>query len=192
MFKILDPVYTKYQEYKKNRLEKEIQSMNFSKNVDSEPLLSDQPVDNKMNVKESSQVRDRFREQFLLELQKADFFYNEYVTKVIRPKIKEIKEQIKHAIKVNEFKMNNEAFEMAIKETYKDIYLIRKFVETNFEIKDKLMHKYKKYFGMDSHNSTRKNNDTVTSNQIIMEDDKENDDDNNNDELEATINDFKY
>ena len=190
MFKILDPIYTKYQEYKKNRLEKEIQSMNFSKNVDSEPLLSDQPVDNKMNVKESSQVRDRFREQFLLELQKADFFYNEYVTKVIRPKIKEIKEQIKHAIKVNEFKMNNEAFEMAIKETYKDIYLIRKFVETNFEIKDKLMHKYKKYFGMDSHNSTRKNNDTVTSNQIIMEDDKENDDDNNNDELEATINDF--
>jgi hypothetical protein len=42
--------------------------------------------------------------------------------------------------------MNSESFEMAIKETYKDIYLTRKFIETNLEIKDKLMKKYKKYF----------------------------------------------
>jgi hypothetical protein len=189
MFKILEPVYKKYQENKKNRMENDIQSMNFSKNVDSRSLLSEQPADNKLNLKESNKIRERFREQFLLELQKVDFFYNENITRVIRPKIKEIKEQIKHAIKVNEFKMNNETFEMAIKETYKDIYLTRKFVETNFEIKDKLMNKYKKYFGMESQNSTRRNESTQN-NEIIMEDDKENDDENNNDEIESAINNF--
>ena len=189
MFKILEPVYKKYQEYKKNRMEKEIQSMNFSSNVDSSSLLGEQPMDNKLNLKESNKIRERFRAQFDLELQKVDFFYNENITRVIRPKIKEIKEQIKHAIKVNEFKMNNETFEMAIKETYKDIYLTRKFVETNFEIKDKLMSKYKKYFGMESQNSTRKN-DSSQNNEIIMEDEKENDDENNNDEIESNINNF--
>jgi len=189
MFKILEPVYKKYQEYKKNRMEKEIQSMNFSSNVDSSSLLGEQPMDNKLNFKDSNKIRERFRDQFLLELQKVDFFYNENLTGVIRPKIKEIKEQIKHAIKVNEFKMNNETFEMAIKESYKDIYLTRKFVETNFEIKDKLMSKYKKYFGMESQNSTRKN-DSSQNNEIIMEDEKENDDENNNDEIESNINNF--
>lgn len=39
--------------------------------------------------------------------------------------------------------MHNETFEMAIKEIYKDIHLIHRFIETNLEIKDKLIQKYK-------------------------------------------------
>ena len=189
MFKILEPEYEKYKERKRKRIEKELQSMKFSNNVDSEPLLDDQQTASQdlVNVKESNKVRERFKDQFLLELQKVDFFYNENINKVIRPKIKEIKEQIKHALKINEFRMYNEAFETAIKETYKEIFLTRKFVETNFEIKEKLMKKYKKYFEMDDFFNSKSKS---YSSQIIMEDDKENEDENNNDELESTINDF--
>ena len=189
MFKILEPEYEKYKERKKKRIEKELQSMKFSNNVDSEPLLDDQQTASQdlVNVKESNKIRERFKDQFLLELQKVDFFYNENLNKVIRPKIKEIKEQIKHALKINEFRIYNEAFETAIKETYKEIYLTHKFVETNFEIKEKLMKKYKKYFEIDDFFN---NKSKSYSSQIIMEDDKENEDENNNDELESTINNF--
>ena len=189
MFKILEPEYEKYKERKRKRIEKELQSMKFSHNVDSQPLLDDQQTasNDLVNVKESNKVRERFKDQFLLELQKVDFFYNENINKVIRPKIKEIKEQIKHALKINEFRMYNEAFETAIKETYKEIYLTRKFVETNFEIKEKLMKKYKKYFEIEDFFN---NKSKSVSSQIIMEDDKENEDENNNDDLESTISNF--
>ena len=190
MLNILEPEYKKYKERKKRRIEKEIQSMNFSKNVDSQPLLDEQNKElsqNAVDVKESNKVKERFREQLLLELQKVDFFFNENINKGIRPKIKEIKEQINHALKINEFKMNSESFEMAIKETYKDIYLTRKFIETNLEIKDKLMEKYKKYFEIGD--SSLKLNKNTTS-LIIMEDDKENEEENNFEEVEEKINDF--
>ena len=190
MFNILEPIYKDYKERKKKRIEKEIQSMNFSHNVNAEPLLDENEVQDIVNVKESNKVRDRFRDQFLLELQKVDFFYNENINKVIRPKIKEIKEQINHALKINEFKMNSETFEMAIKETYKDIYLTRKFIDTNLEIKEKLMKKYKKYFDISDFLKSRTRSGNS---QIIMEEDRENDDDNNNDEIEENVNNFiKY
>ena len=189
MFKILEPQYKKYNEQKKKRMEKQIQSMNFSENVDNEPLLNEAPPENenKNDQKESNKVRDQFREQFLLELQKVDFFYNQNIAKVIRPKIKEIKEQIKHGIKINEFKMNHEAFEMAIKETYKDIYLTQKFIDTNFEIKDKLIHKYKKYFDLEQRKNSKQNSSRQNED-IILEEEKENEE--VDDETESTINNF--
>ena len=141
---ILEPIKQKYKDYKKKRLEKQYQSRSFSKNVDSDPLLDIQSPE-KMDIKETKKVSDKFREQFMLELQKVDFFYNENINKSIKPKIKEIKEQLNHSIKVNEFMVHSETFEMAIKEAYKDIHLIYNFVETNFEIKNKLLNKYKKY-----------------------------------------------
>ena len=189
MFNILEPQYKKYKEDKKKRLEKEFQSKSFSGNIDSEPLL---PTDNKDNdiekdLKMANSVKEKFKEQFLLELKKVDFFYDKNLNKVIRPKIREIKDQIKHAKMINEFKMNSDTFEMALKETYKDISLTRKFIETNLEIKDKLMKKYKKYFGINTFTSySRKKIDNNT--QIIMEDDKENEE--YDEELDTTINDF--
>jgi len=190
MFNILEPEYKKYKERKKKRIEKQIQSMNFSHNVDNQLLLDEQNQSlsqNSLDVKESNKVRERFRAQLLLELQKVDFFYNENINRVIRPKIKEIKDQIQHALKINEFKIYHESFEMAIKETYKDIYLTRRFIETNLEIKDKLVKKYKKYFEIEDFlNKKIKSNGS----QIIMEDDNENEDENNNEELEENINNF--
>ncbi len=187
MFNILEPIYKDYKQRKQKRIEKEIQSMNFANNVNSEQLLDENEVPDSINVKESNKIRERFRDQFLLELQKVDFFYNENINRVIKPKIKEIKEQINHALKINEFKMYNETFEMALKETYKDIYLTKKFIETNLEIKEKLMKKYKKYFDISDFLKSRTRSGNS---QIIMEEDRENDDDNNNDDIEENVNDF--
>jgi len=168
-------------------MEKELLSKSFSGNIDSDLLLPKESKENAIDVKESKSVKQRFQEQFMLELKKVDFFYNQNLNKVIRPKIKEIKDQIKHANKINEFKMNADAFEMALKETYKDISLTRKFIETNLDIKDTLMKKYKKYFGIQTFNSfSRKKIDNNS--QIIIEDEKENEE--YDDELENTINEF--
>jgi len=187
MFDILNPVYKKYKENKKKQMEKELLSKSFSGNIDSDLLLPKESKENAIDVKESKSVKQRFQEQFMLELKKVDFFYNQNLNKVIRPKIKEIKDQIKHANKINEFKMNADAFEMALKETYKDISLTRKFIETNLDIKDTLMKKYKKYFGIQTFNSfSRKKIDNNS--QIIIEDEKENEE--YDDELENTINEF--
>ena len=187
MFDILNPVYKKYKENKKKQMEKELLSKSLSVNIDSDLLLPKESKENAIDVKESKSVKQRFQEQFMLELKKVDFFYNQNLNKVIRPKIKEIKDQIKHANKINEFKMNADAFEMALKETYKDISLTRKFIETNLDIKDTLMKKYKKYFGIQTFNSfSRKKIDNNS--QIIIEDEKENEE--YDDELENTINEF--
>ena len=187
MFDILNPVYKKYKENKKKQMEKELLSKSFSGNIDSDLLLPKESKENAIDVKESKSVKQRFQEQFMLELKKVDFFYNQNLNKVIRPKIKEIKDQIKHANKINEFKMNADAFEMALKETYKDISLTRKFIETNLDIKDTLMKKYKKYFGIQTFNTfSRKKIDNNS--QIIIEDEKENEE--YDDELENTINEF--
>ena len=187
MFDILNPVYKKFKESKKVKIEKELFSKSFSGNIDSDLLLQEEDIVKNLDVKESKSVKQRFQEQFMLELKKVDFFYNQNINKVIRPKIKEVKDQIKHANKINEFKMNAETFEMALKETYKDISLTRKFIETNLEIKDTLMKKYKKYFGIETYNSfSRKKIDNNT--QIIIEDEKENED--YDDELENNINEF--
>ena len=189
MFNILEPQYKKYKEDKKKRLEKELQSKSISGNIDSEPLLGTDNKDNDIekDLKTANSVKEKFKEQFLLELKKVDFFYDKNLNKVIRPKIREIKDQIKHANLINEFKMNSDTFEMALKETYKDISLTKRFIETNLEIKDKLMKKYKKYFGINTFNSfSRKKIDSNT--QIIMEDDKENEE--YDEELDTTINDF--
>ena len=186
MFKILEPEYKKYKENKKKRMEKERESKKFSENVDSAPLLSKEDAEKNAGLKSSNSVKERFKEQFLLELQKVDFFYKQNLNIVIMQKIKEIKDQIRHANMVNEFKMNSDTFEIAIKETYKDISLTRKFIETNMEIKNTLIKKYKKYFGLDIqiHNKKKFENNS----RIIIEDDKENEE--YDDNLEKEIDEY--
>ena len=186
MFKILEPEYKKYKENKEKRIEKERESKKFSENVDSAPLLSKEDAEKNAGLKSSNSVKERFKEQFLLELQKVDFFYKQNLNILIMQKIKEIKDQIRHANMVNEFKMNSDTFEIAIKETYKDISLTRKFIETNMEIKNTLIKKYKKYFGLDIqvHNKKKFENNS----RIIIEDDKENEE--YDDNLEKEIDEY--
>jgi GTP-sensing pleiotropic transcriptional regulator CodY len=74
MFDILGPVYKKYKENKKKKMEKELESKQFSENIDNSLLLSKEISENALDVKESKSVKKRFTEQFMLELKKVDFF----------------------------------------------------------------------------------------------------------------------
>ena len=189
LFGILDPVYKKYKEQKKKRIEKQYISLNFSKNIDSEPLLDSPSNDkDKSELKLAKKVSEKFKEQFLAELKKVEFFYDQNLTKSIFPKIKELKEQINHSIKINEFRVHKETFEMAIKEAYKDIHLIYKFVETNFEIKDKLLKKYRKYLGIYSRDKKKDPKDK--NNEIIMEEQENDENEENIEEVESSIKNF--
>jgi len=186
MFNILRPVYKFYKDRKDSIIKKKIHFMESNSSLDENPLLShQQKLETDEEKLEQDIVKEKFTRQFLLELQKVDFFYNENINRVIKPKLKEIKSQIVHAIKTKEFMMNSETFEMAIKESYKDINLTRRFIETNLEIKNKLMHKYRKYFGKDKE----------TFNKYIAPLDRrassdEVDDDEEKDEIEEVINDY--
>ena len=57
MFKILEPEHEKYKERKRKRIEKELQSMKFSNNVDSEPLLDDQQTASQDLVNVKNQIK---------------------------------------------------------------------------------------------------------------------------------------
>ena len=83
MFDILAPVYKKYKENKKKKMEKELESKQFSENIDNSLLLSKEISENALDVKESKSVKKRFTEQFMLELKKVDFFFNSNLNKVI-------------------------------------------------------------------------------------------------------------
>ena len=182
--KILDPARQSYKEYKKKRMEKEYESMLLTENVDKEPLLDTQN-NNKLEEKEENDIHEKFKGQLLLELQKVDFFYNENVNKEIRPKIKELKEQINHSIKLNEFLIYNQTFEIAFIEIYKLIHLMYRYIKTNLMIKNKLMNKYKKYFRFHEKENGEVNNDAV-----IIEEENEEEENKNVLEVEHTINDF--
>ena len=156
MLKILFPMYKKYKERNNRGLENETNTINFHNLFEIEPLLDEENQlfpQNNGETNETSKVKEIFVKQFLLEVKKVDKFYKEKTNRDICHKIKEIKEQIKNSLKNNEFKINNESYEIAIKESFRDIYLTRKFVETNLEIKDNLIRKFKKYNGKEELNS---------------------------------------
>ena len=134
MHKILAPAREIFKKRKNKKLEKEIQSLNFSNNIDNNVLLN-QPDEDEENSPELNRCTNKFIEQFKLEINKVDYFYNENINNVIKPKLKEVKEQIKHARKINEFKMNSEVFELAVKEIYRDICFTKNFYQTNMIIK---------------------------------------------------------
>ena len=178
MYKILEPAHEIYKKRKAKKLEKEIQSLNFSENVDNNALLN-QNGEEEENAPELTKCTVKFLEQFKLEINKVDYFYNENINNVIKPKVKEVKEQIQHAQKINEFKMYSDVFELALKEIYKDIYLTKQFYEINMTIKLKLMQKYKKYYGIDDtlkQNNTPQQKEEKRKSKILIHFEEENED----------------
>ena len=194
MHKILSPAREVFKKRKNKKLEKEIQSLNFSNNVDSNALLN-QVDEEDENSPELIRCTNKFMEQFKLEINKVDYFYNENINSVIKPKLKEVKEQIKHARKINEFKMNSEVFELALKEIYRDICFTKNFYHINMLIKQKLIHKYLKYYGIDRDEfKTKPSEEIKTTKNVILEEDNEDEEGLNrgtiDKDIEKTIEDY--
>ena len=110
--------------------------------IDPSPLLEDYKED---NLEELNKISQKYKEQLLLEIKKADFFYNKIINEDINQRFLEIKNQIKYAKGIKQFNLNNDTFEIALKELYKEIAMIELFVKINTEIINKLNNKFSKY-----------------------------------------------
>ena len=117
--------------------------------VDPPPLLEDY---NEENLEELKNVSNKFKAQLFLEIQKANFFY-EKMFNDINQRFLEIKNQVKYAKAIKQFNLNNETFEIALKEIYKEISMIEFFVKINTEIINKLNDKLNKYLKYENINS---------------------------------------
>lgn len=89
-------------------------------------------------------ISKEFQTQVLLELQKVLFFYTETLHKKIEPRLFEIQEQIDFAKAKNCFYRFQKTFELSIKELYKEITLLKDFLDLNIKALGKISKKYKK------------------------------------------------
>lgn len=145
--KILSPaekIYMKRQNAKYGT--KEFDSY-LESGVDKTPLLENQEEPSEKDNEEIKKMKTKFYNQMKLEFKKINKFVELNIKKVIDKKLLETKNQIKHAKKVGQFKINEDTFELALKEIYKDINLTLEFLSVNYYIKDILLRKYKKFIG---------------------------------------------
>lgn len=142
MKKLLEPIKTLHKEKEKSvyKKEKEGQKANMELNqVLTQAIRID---DSKVDL---VKVQQQFSEQFVLELKKVDHFYCECLNQRIKPRLNAIKGQLDHAQSIKEFNIYQDTFELAIKELYKEVILIKGFVDINLEAKEKMMFKFQKY-----------------------------------------------
>ena len=85
-----------------------------------------------------------FRTQILFEIEKVEHFYKDTLHKKIETRLYEIQEQIEYAKLNNIFNSYQQTFELAIKELYKEISLLKDFVDLNIKAKGKILKKYRK------------------------------------------------
>ena len=71
-----------------------------------------------------------FRTQILFEIEKVEHFYKDTLHKKIETRLYEIQEQIEYAKLNNIFNSYQQTFELAIKELYKEISLLKDFVDS--------------------------------------------------------------
>ena len=144
MVKLLQPIHTVFKEKEKSIYKKQQMLPSLDNEINTNQILTQmiRVDDQKIDVIKEQQ---KFDEQFILELKKANHFYNENLNGRLIPRLNMIKSQIEHAKEINEFKIYQDTFEMALKELYKELVMIGNFAEMNLNAKDRLLVKYKKY-----------------------------------------------
>lgn len=144
MVKLLQPIHTVFKEKEKSIYKKQQMLPSLDNEINTNQILTQmiRVDDQKIDVIKEQQ---KFYEQFILELKKADHFYNENLNGRLIPRLNMIKSQIEHAKEINEFKIYQDTFEMALKELYKELVMIDNFADMNLNAKDRLLVKYKKY-----------------------------------------------
>jgi hypothetical protein len=90
-------------------------------------------------------IQNNFAEQFLIELQKVEYFFN-FNCQFYQTRIEKKKEQLEflrdHPRGVGS---NYDQLEKALKELYKEIHLMKSFIHLNMKIKSRILEKFKKY-----------------------------------------------
>jgi hypothetical protein len=97
-----------------------------------------------LSEEEEKMHQQRFCEQMELEIAKVDFFFAENL-KFYKNKLNKINDQLNHIKKNKHLKNFKDNLEIGLKELYKEVILMRQFVELNIKAKLKIMKKYQKF-----------------------------------------------
>jgi len=118
------------------------------KNLNSSYLESLLEVDKKSNdscidisEEQEKDLQSRFCEQMKIELSKVDFFFNENL-RFYRNKLNKINDQLIFIQKNKHLSNFKDNLEKASKELYKEVYLMKVFIEHNLKAKTKIIKKF--------------------------------------------------
>ena len=131
--KILKPMHKLYKmKLRKvylNILSKQIQSSSLKN-----PLLD---LENEFNFLDESlnaeDIANQFHNQLILEVKKVEHFFKETLDNRIIIRLKEIKEQIEFAKLHLVFDDYSKTFELAIKQLYREVSLLKDYVDLNLK-----------------------------------------------------------
>jgi SPX domain protein involved in polyphosphate accumulation len=146
--KILKPMHKLYKmKLRKvylNILSKQIQSSSLKN-----PLLD---LENELNFLDESlnaeDIANQFHNQIILEIKKVEHFFKETLDNRIITRLKEIKEQIEFAKLHLAFDDYSKTFELAIKQLYREVSLLKDYVDLNLKAKGKILKKFHKIIKM--------------------------------------------
>ena len=146
--KILKPMHKLYKmKLRKvylNILSKQIQSSSLKN-----PLLD---LENELNFLDESlnadDIANQFHNQIILEIKKVEHFFKETLDNRIITRLKEIKEQIEFAKLHLVFDDYSKTFDLAIKQLYREVSLLKDYVDLNMKAKGKILKKFHKIIKM--------------------------------------------
>ena len=122
-----------------------------------------------LSHKEEFLIISKFTHQLIIELKKVDFFFYEN-TKYYHNKIRKIKEQLQYISKHSDLSDLKKKYEEAIKQVYKEVSILRKYIDLNLQAKKKIMKKFMKLrpeklrseFPEFLRNNSRQNDDLIS------------------------------
>ncbi|MCQ2820424.1 MAG: hypothetical protein MJ252_24430 [archaeon] len=141
--KILEPLKEVYKERISKDYNKEAILKSIARDsIDTTALLSTFiPQTENFNIEG---LRSKLKTQIENELKKIDIFYTKCYQRV-NDKFRAIKPQIEFAKVHNELDLYSDTFEVGIKELYKEVKLLKGYIELNMECKSKILAKFAKY-----------------------------------------------
>ena len=142
LIELLKPFRDLHKEKIKAMYKKQQQLTSTSDPELNQPLTTQINENPKFNIEQTQQ---KINEQIILECKKVDHFYSSNFNGRLKPRLKTVKDQIDHAKALSEFGIYQDSFEMALKELYKEVHMIKTFAEENIYAKDKIILKFNKY-----------------------------------------------
>ena len=97
-----------------------------------------------LSVEDEKKIIEIFRTQMLLEIKKVEFLFYQN-TKYYHERIIKIEEQLEYINKNKQLKEMKASIEIAIKELFKEINYMKRFVELNLKAKGKIIKKFTKF-----------------------------------------------
>jgi len=121
-------------------------SMNLKRDEDLEENLiakKDQQLQSTLSNFEAIEQQKTFEEQLLRELKKIEYFFMQN-WKYYKTRLSKIKDQLDYIKKNKEYKIYKDNLEKALKNLYKEFFLMRDYIEINFKAKIKITKKFRK------------------------------------------------